>query len=86
MPDNGDDGQHDRDAAVSEISFFYEDGEEEEEDENDETADAPFILLQGACRIGKAVNQCEDAYFLLDRAFGVSDGVSGWNDYGFSSD
>jgi hypothetical protein len=23
---------------------------------------------------------------LLDRAFGVSDGVSGWNDYGFSSD
>lgn len=31
-------------------------------------------------------NQCEDAYFILDRAFGVSDGVSGWNDYGFSSD
>ena len=23
---------------------------------------------------------------MLDRAFGVSDGVSGWNDYGFSSD
>lgn len=30
--------------------------------------------------------QCEDAYFISDRAFGVSDGVSGWNDYGFSSD
>lgn len=55
LPDNADEAQHDN-AAVSEISFFYEDGEEEDDDENDETADAPFILLQGACRIGKAVN------------------------------
>lgn len=31
-------------------------------------------------------NQCEDAYFISERGFGVSDGVSGWNDYGFSSD
>ena len=43
-------------------------------------------MIQGAHRIGKAENQCEDAYFIHERAFGVSDGVSGWNDYGFSSD
>ncbi len=46
----------------------------------------PFILIHGAHRVGKAVDKCEDAYFISDRAFGVSDGVSGWNDYGFSSD
>jgi len=34
---------------------------------------------------GKKVDQCEDAYFIHERGFGVSDGVSGWNDYGFSS-
>ena len=28
---------------------------------------------------------CEDAFFVSDRAFGVADGVSGWNDFGFSS-
>jgi hypothetical protein len=43
-------------------------------------------LIQGALSIGKEVNQCEDAYFTSERAFGVSDGVSGWNVYGFSSD
>ena len=31
-------------------------------------------------------NQCEDAYFITERGFGVADGVSGWNDYGFSSE
>lgn len=36
--------------------------------------------------MGKHKYQCEDAYFIQERAFGVSDGVSGWNDYGFSSD
>lgn len=30
-------------------------------------------------------NVCEDAFFVSDRAFGVADGVSGWNDFGFSS-
>lgn len=29
---------------------------------------------------------CEDAFFITERGFGVSDGVSGWNDYGFSSE
>ena len=48
--------------------------------------DNPFILIQGAHVQGKLPTQCEDAYFISDRAFGVSDGVSGWNDYGFSSD
>jgi len=47
---------------------------------------ASFILIQGAYCEGKAKNQCEDAYFMQERSFGVSDGVSGWNDYGFSSD
>ena len=34
---------------------------------------------------GKNPNTCEDAYFITERGFGVADGVSGWNDYGFSS-
>ena len=76
--------------ALSEISFFYEDGDEEAESDSDKqsegTKNAPFILIQGAHCQGKAPHQCEDAYFISDRAFGVSDGVSGWNDYGFSSD
>lgn len=42
-------------------------------------------ILTGAYKIGKVPTQCEDAYFICDRGFGVSDGVSGWNDYGFSS-
>lgn len=28
---------------------------------------------------------CEDAFFVSERSFGVADGVSGWNDFGFSS-
>lgn len=35
--------------------------------------------------LGKQDNSCEDAYFITSRGFGVADGVSGWNDYGFSS-
>mgnify|MGYP000952165806 CR=1 FL=1 len=27
----------------------------------------------------------EDAFFISERGFGIADGVSGWNDYGFSS-
>ena len=34
--------------------------------------------------ISKSDNN-EDAYFISERGFGVADGVSGWNDYGFSS-
>lgn len=73
-------------AALSEISFFYEDGQDDEGSDDDQDSNAQFILIQGAYCQGKAVHQCEDAYFISDRAFGVSDGVSGWNDYGFSSD
>jgi hypothetical protein len=73
-------------AALSEISFFYEDGQDEEASDTEQDSNAQFILIQGAHCQGKAVHQCEDAYFISDRAFGVSDGVSGWNDYGFSSD
>ena len=73
-------------AALSEISFFYEDGQDEEASDAELDSNAQFILIQGAHCQGKAVHQCEDAYFISDRAFGVSDGVSGWNDYGFSSD
>lgn len=35
--------------------------------------------------IGKQAHNCEDAFFISERGFGVADGVSGWNDYGFSS-
>lgn len=42
-------------------------------------------IVTGAFFIGKVPTQCEDAYFITERGFGVADGVSGWNDYGFSS-
>lgn len=42
-------------------------------------------IVTGAFKLGKLPEQCEDAYFITDRGFGVADGVSGWNDYGFSS-
>jgi hypothetical protein len=42
-------------------------------------------LVQGAFSIGKTPTTCEDAFFICDRGFGIADGVSGWNDYGFSS-
>ena len=35
--------------------------------------------------IGKQPDNCEDAFFVSERGFGVADGVSGWNDFGFSS-
>lgn len=80
----------DKKDALSEISFFYEEGDESLQSDDDKkseaTKKAPFILIQGAHCVGKAPHQCEDAYFISDRAFGVADGVSGWNDYGFSSD
>jgi prolyl oligopeptidase PreP (S9A serine peptidase family) len=34
---------------------------------------------------GKTHDNCEDSYFTSERSFGVADGVSGWNDFGFSS-
>jgi hypothetical protein len=42
------------------------------------------IICAGHTR-GKTAETCEDAYFTSDRSFGVADGVSGWNDFGFSS-
>lgn len=51
--------------------------------------DQKIILISGGDQIGK-VNvkhpKCEDAYFISESSFGLADGVSGWNDYGFSSD
>jgi len=75
-------------SQLSEISFFYEQEVMDEEDDKDEELDpnTHFILISAAHCQGKKENQCEDAYFISDRGFGVSDGVSGWNDYGFSSD
>jgi hypothetical protein len=44
--------------AFSEISFFYEEGEDDEEGDSDKmseaTKNAPFILIQGAHCQGKA--------------------------------
>ena len=45
----------------------------------------PLKIISGAYTIGKS-DLNEDAYFLMDRGFGVADGVSGWNDFGFSSE
>jgi serine/threonine protein phosphatase PrpC len=42
-------------------------------------------IVTGAFKMGKTPFSCEDAYFIHPRGFGVADGVSGWNDYGFSS-
>ena len=42
-------------------------------------------LISAAFTLGKS-NRNEDAYFISDRGFGVADGVSGWIDYGFSSE
>ena len=42
-------------------------------------------IVSGAFKLGKKPDSCEDAYFIHERGFGVADGVSGWNDYGFSS-
>jgi hypothetical protein len=49
----------------------------------DESPDMKIIT--GAFQLGKNIDSCEDAYFICSRGFGVADGVSGWNDYGFSS-
>jgi len=43
-------------------------------------------LVSGAYKKGKRNNKCEDSYFISKHAFGVSDGVSGWKEYGFSSE
>lgn len=42
-------------------------------------------IVTGAYKVGKVPDSCEDAFFITERGFGVADGVSGWNDYGFSS-
>lgn len=42
-------------------------------------------LVTGGYKVGKFPDSCEDAFFITERGFGVADGVSGWNDYGFSS-
>ena len=51
--------------------------------------DQKIILISGGDQIGKQNKKhpkCEDAFFISENSFGLSDGVSGWNDYGFSSD
>lgn len=43
-------------------------------------------IISAAHSLCKASSDvCEDAFFITERGFGVADGVSGWNDYGFSS-
>lgn len=42
-------------------------------------------IVCGGSKFGKMPDSCEDAFFITERGFGVADGVSGWNDYGFSS-
>lgn len=54
--------------------------------ESELTNAEPIYLVQNAFIQGKKENKCEDAFFISKRAFGVSDGVGGWSEYGFSSD
>ena len=44
----------------------------------------PLKVVSGAYTIGKNENN-EDAYFIMDRGFGVADGVGAWLEFGFSS-
>ena len=44
-----------------------------------------LAIVSAAHSIGKSKTN-EDAFFISDRGFGVADGVSGWNDFGLSSD
>ena len=46
---------------------------------------AQLDLITAGYSMGKQKDSCEDAYFFTERGFGIADGVSGWNDYGFSS-
>lgn len=49
-----------------------------------ESAAKKLKIVCGGFTQGKN-DTCEDAFFVSDRSFGVADGVSGWNDFGFSS-
>lgn len=49
------------------------------------TNDHEIQIISGAYSKGKEVSCNEDAYFFTKRGFGVADGVSGWKDFGFSS-
>ena len=42
-------------------------------------------LVSEGFSIGKSATANEDAFFVSTRSFGIADGVSGWNDFGFSS-
>ena len=44
-----------------------------------------LAIISSAYTIGKSKTN-EDAFFVMDRGFGVADGVSGWIDFGFSSE
>ena len=44
-----------------------------------------FKIVSAAYTIGKSDTN-EDAFFFTDRGFGIADGVSGWQDFGISSE
>ena len=45
----------------------------------------PLKIVSGSFSVGKSETN-EDAHFITERGFGVADGVSGWIDFGFSSE
>lgn len=79
-------------AEQSPDKIYSESSEFSEKDQEVQTKDMhnqKIILISGGHQVGKCSTRhpkCEDAYFISENAFGLSDGVSGWNDYGFSSD
>lgn len=52
--------------------------------EHENPATKNLKIVCGGFMRGKS-ETCEDAFFASERSFGVADGVSGWNDFGFSS-
>lgn len=46
----------------------------------------PLFLVSGVAYLGKDNETCEDAFFISENSIGISDGVGGWSNYGFTTD
>lgn len=46
----------------------------------------PLFLVSGVASLGKDNETCEDAFFISENSIGISDGVGGWSNYGFTTD
>jgi len=62
------------------------DVENSEEKKNSKLSHRNLVLKSAYYCIPKSRDCCEDANFILENAIGVSDGVGGWANYGFSAE